>query len=168
VPVLVPAAVLAAILAAAPARAADPTEARREALARRVVAFALDLRREILAADAAAIAAHVPAEGLRCAGGMVPRDRVLRDLRAPRSWVHRNLFGDDAAGSGAPSSLRDFFRRAGEIEVAVVFERDEAAGPPGRACIRYRSRALVPPPVPLCAVELGGRLWLTESLYPCG
>jgi hypothetical protein len=161
---------LAALLAAAPdapATRADPLDARREAHARRIVALGLDLRREILAGDVAAIAARVPAEGLRCGDRIVPRDRVLRDLRTPSSWVHRTLFGAGTA-SGPPPSMREFFRRAGEVAVEVTYEPDPEAGPLGRACLRYRAPKLVAPVLPLCFVERRGAFWLVESLYPCG
>ena len=165
--------VLAALVAASPrdppARAADPLEAQREAIARRLVRIGDEIRREIEAGDAAALAARVPPEGLRCAGRVVPRARVERDLRAPHTWLHRRVFGDDrAAARGGDGSLRGFFRRAGDVAVAVAFEPEPAAGPLGRPCIRYRSGDVAPPLLPLCFVERRGTFWLTESLYPCG
>jgi hypothetical protein len=164
--------VLAALVAASPrdppARA-DSLDAQREAIARRLVRIGDEIRREIEAGDAAALAARVPPEGLRCAGRVVPRTRVERDLRAPHSWLHRRVFGEDgAAARGGDGSLREFLRRAGDVAVAVAFEQDPATGPLGRPCIRYRSGDVAPPLLPLCFVERRGTFWLTESLYPCG
>jgi hypothetical protein len=172
--VLVRALALAALLLAAPGATRPPPpgpppaeapDARREVAARRLIRAGLDLRRAIVAGDVNAILALVPPEGLRCAGAVVPRARVERDLRSPRSWLHRTLLG----ASGPPTSLREFLRRAGDdVAVAVTFEPDDAAGPLGRGCIAYRAPRLAPPVLPLCFVERRGTLWLVESLYPCG
>jgi hypothetical protein len=165
--------VLAALVAAGPrdppATPPDPLDPQREAMARRLVRLGGEIRRDVEAGNAAALAARVPPEGLRCAGRIVPRSRVERDLRAPGSWIHRRIFGAEGAGArGGEGSLREFFRTAGEVAVAVSFEADPSAGPMGRPCIRFRSRDAAPPLLPLCFVERRGELWFTESLYPCG
>jgi hypothetical protein len=160
-------AALLALLAGAPGGPADPVEAKREAAARRLVLLGRELRRAVEAGDAGAILARVPPEGLACGGRTIPRDRVERDLRSPGSWLHRTLLGA-GGGAGQPTSLREFFLRADEVAVEVAFEPDPAAGPTGRGCLSFRAPGLVPPVLPLCFVDRGGRYWLTESPYPCG
>jgi hypothetical protein len=148
----------------------DPLETRRAEIARDLVRLGTVLRREIAAGDAEAIGARVPLDGLRCGGSVVPRARVLRDLRAPRSWLHGVLFGGPGyvPRSGGAASLREFFQRAGEVSVAVSFEADQAAGPVGRPCLEFQALPLTAPPFPLCFASRGGSWVFTESLYPCG
>jgi hypothetical protein len=136
-------------------------------MARRVVALGSELRRAIEAGEAEAVLARVPAEGLACGDRTIPRARVERDLRAPRSWLHRTLFGR-GSGDRQPASLREFFLRADRVTVEVAFEPDPAAGPAGRACLSFRAARHPSPVLPLCFVDRGGRLWLTQSPYPCG
>lgn len=151
-------------------RAERALEARREAIAQELVKLGAVLQREIEAGDPGALAARVPAAGLRCAGQVVPRARVERDLREPSRWLHRTLFGAPGAapGRGAPESLRAFLARAKEVAVMVTFRRDPRAGPVGRPCLEFRARDLVNPAPPFCFEQQGRRWWLTESLYPCG
>ncbi|GAO04196.1 hypothetical protein [Anaeromyxobacter sp. PSR-1] len=142
-------------------------DARREAIAQEVIRLGAALQREIEAGDAGALLARVPADGLRCAGQVVPRARVERDLRDPSRWLHRTLFGPSDGGR-APGSLRAFLGRAKEVAVLVSFRRDPRAGPVGRPCLEFRARDLVNPAPPFCFEKQGRRWWLTESLYPCG
>lgn len=150
------------------ARAADPLERRREAIADELVKLGARLQREIEAGDVEAILARVPAAGLRCADRVVPRARLARELRDPRSWLHASLLGPGRAPPGPPRSLRAFFASAREVAVLVSFRRDARAGPVGLPCLEYRARDVAAPQVPLCFEARGGRWWLVESLYPCG
>ncbi|ACG75332.1 conserved hypothetical protein [Anaeromyxobacter sp. K] len=144
-------------------------DARREAIAQELLRIGGALQREIEAGDVGAVLARVPAEGLRCAGQVVPRARVERDLREPSRWLHQTLFGaPEGAGGGAPASLRALLVRAKEVAVMVSFRRDPRAGPVGRPCLEFRARDLVNPAPPFCFEKQGRRWWLTESLYPCG
>lgn len=144
-------------------------DARREAIAQELLRLAGALQREIEAGDAGALLARVPADGLRCAGQVVPRARVERDLREPSRWLHRTLLGPpEGADRGAPASLRAFLGQAKEVAVMVTFRRDPRAGPVGRPCLEFRARDLVNPAPPFCFEKQGRRWWLTESLYPCG
>lgn len=168
-----PLVVLAALAAAPSAPRPDPgdpaLEARRERIAGEILAVGAALRREIEAGDVAAVAARVPPSGLRCAGRVVPRARVARDLGNPRSWLHGLLFGGPGyePPPGAPASLRQFFRTAPEIGVLVAFQRDPGAGPVGRPCLDYRAPTLPTPGTPFCWERVSGRWLFTESLYPC-
>jgi hypothetical protein len=148
----------------------DPFEIRREEIARELVRLGEVLRREISAGDAEAVGARVPADGLRCGGRVVPRAKVLRDLRSPRSWLHGVLFGGPGyvPRAGGAASLRQFFQRSRDISVAVSFEKDESTGPVGRPCIVFQSGSPAPPPFPLCFANRGGSWVFAESLYPCG
>ena len=159
----------ALVLAATPAPR-DPLDARREAIAREIVRVGEAIRREVTAADVEAIASRVPADGLRCGDRLVPRKRVVRDLRTPASWMHGVLFGGPGYSprAGEAASLRDFFRRAGDVAYAVAFVPDDAAGPVGRPCLEFRARGPSAPPFPLCFAARNGRWIFTESLYPCG
>ncbi|MGC4001059.1 MAG: hypothetical protein QM767_27795 [Anaeromyxobacter sp.] len=116
-----------------------------------------------------ALAARVPPDGLRCGGRVIPRQRVLRELRDPASWVHGVLLGGPGASApaGQPASLRALFATAREVAVAVAFRGDPAAGPLGRPCLAYRAPGLVTPGAPLCFVRRGQEWLFTESLYPC-
>jgi hypothetical protein len=172
--------VLAAILAAAPhaPRAAapgpgpgvDPVEQRREAVAKELVRLGAELRRQIVAQDVDGIVARVPAGGLRCAGRVVPRAKVARDLRSPGSWLHDVFFGGPAyeTRQGAPRSVSELLRTGNEIAILVSFQPDARAGPAGRPCIDFRAKDVVTPGAPLCFEHRDGRWWFTESLYPCG
>lgn len=156
--------VLAAALAAA-----DPLEASRADVARELLRLAGDLRREIVAGDATALAARVPPDGLRCAGRSVPRAKVLRDLSTPGSWLHDTLFGRPGAPRGAaPSSVAELLRTTPDVAAAVAFVSDPRAAPLGRPCLEFRAAGVVTPGAPLCFERRDGRWWLTESLYPCG
>lgn len=146
----------------------DPLERRRAELAEELVKLGLAIQREIEAGDAAALLARVPADGLRCAGQVVPRARIERQLRRTDSWLHRTILAAPGGAPGArPASLRAFFAAAPEVAVLVAFRRDARAGPLGRPCIEYRARDLVAPAAPFCFEARGGRWWFTESLYPC-
>ncbi|WP_242394553.1 hypothetical protein [Anaeromyxobacter oryzisoli] len=154
----------------APPAPADALERRRAAIANEMVRLGAHLEKEIEAADAAAILARVPADGLSCGARVVPRARIARDLRDSSSWLHGVLFGGPgatAAAAGRPRSLRAFFAAAPEVAVLVAFRRDPRAGPVGRPCLEFRARDLATPGVPFCFEVRGGRWWLTESLYPC-
>ncbi len=154
---------------APPGRAADPLDRRRDAIAGEMVKLGARLQREIEAGDVEGILARVPAGGLRCADHVVPRARVARDLRDPRSWLRATLLGPPGRPPpGPPRSLRAFFAAAREVAVLVSFRRDARAGPVGLPCLEYRARDVTAPPVPLCFEAAGGRWWLAESLYPCG
>lgn len=162
---------LALLLAAgAPARPAAGAEAQRAAIAQELVKLGAALQAEIEAGDAEAVAARVPEDGLRCGERVLPRARVLRDLRGPGTWLNGVLFGDPGAPAprGEPASLRAFFAEAKEVAVLVAFARDPAAGAVGRPCLDFRARGLVNPARPFCFEKRKGRWWLTQSLYPCG
>jgi hypothetical protein len=169
---------VAALLAAAPpakpapgaARSdADALAARREAIANEILRLGAELQPAIEAGDPAPLLARVPDEGLRCAGRTVPKARIARDLRDPRSWLHGVFFGGPgyAAPPGTAPSLRTMLREAPEVQALVAFRSDEQAGPVGRPCLDFRTRDRATPGVPLCFERRGGRWWLTESLYPC-
>lgn len=158
---------LAAALAAAPPAAGDPLERRREEIARELLRVGEELRRQIVARDVRALLSRIPADGLRCAGQVVPRARVEADLATPGSWLHDTLLGARAP-RGGPASLAELLRTASDLALAVTFVRDESAAPVGRPCLEFRAKGLVTPPVPLCFESRGGRWWFTESLYPCG
>lgn len=153
-----------------PAAPKDAVERRREAIARELVRVGGELQHAIERGDSAAILARVPDDGLRCAGRVVPKAKVARDLRGPQTWLHGVLFGrtDVATQGGAPESLAALFRSAREIAVLVSFQPDPRAGPVGRPCVDFRAKGQPTPGAPFCFEERGGRWWLTESLYPCG
>jgi len=162
---------LALALAAGPPQDAagkGALEARRAALAREVIRLAPALQREIEAGNAKALLARVPAEGLRCAGRIVPRARVEHDLRTEGAWLHGVLFGGPGApaAEGQPASLQAFFAAAKEIQVVVGF-REDPRTPVGVPCLDFRARDTVTPGAPFCFEQRGGRWWLVESLYPC-
>jgi hypothetical protein len=162
---------LAAALAPPLARAApDAVEQRRSAIAKELVRLGAELQRQIVAKDVDALLARIPPEGLRCAGTVVPRAKVARDLRAPDRWLHGTFFGAPGAPQrpGAPPSLAAFLRSAREIAIVVFFQPDPRAGPAGRPCLDFRTKDLPTPGAPLCFEQRGGRWWFTESLYPCG
>jgi len=172
---VVRAAAVAALLAAAsPQPSAAPSERqleqRRAAIAKELVRLGAELRREIAAGDASALLARVPPDGLRCAGRIVPRAKVARDLRADGAWLHGVFFGGPGQPErrGAPASLAAFLRSATEVAILVSFEPDPRAGPIGRPCIDFRAKDLRTPGAPLCFEVRDGRWWFTESLYPCG
>ncbi|HEY6099527.1 MAG TPA: hypothetical protein VIW03_08860 [Anaeromyxobacter sp.] len=152
------------------ARSKEANERRREAIAREMVALATEIRRDIERGDAAALVARVPADGLRCGDRVVPRDRIARDLRSDRSWLHGVLFGGTgyAPPPGTFPSLAALFRSAQEVAVVVSFQPDPRAGPEGRPCLEFRSKASGTPGAPLCFERRGDRWWFAESLYPCG
>lgn len=166
-PLLVVAALAAPVAAAA--APAPSVERRRDEIARELIRLGGELQRAIEREDVAALVARVPPEGLRCAERVVPRERVERELRSERSWLHGVFFG----GPGhVPSpkvsrSLREFFREAREVAVLVAFRRYAAAGAVGLPCLDYRAPGLGTPGVPLCFEKRAGRWWFTESLYPC-
>jgi hypothetical protein len=161
---------LVPVAAAAAAPAQGTVERDRETTARALVRLGGELRDGIVAGDAGAILAHVPPEGLRCGGRIVPRAKVERDLRAPDSWLHGVFFGRaGAAGSrAAPASLAELFREHPRTAIVVGFVPDRRAGPAGRPCLDYRVEGVTTPGAPLCFEARGGRFWLTDSLYPCG
>jgi hypothetical protein len=165
------AAAVAALLAAwAPcaARAAeDPVEQRRSAIAKELVRLGAELERQIVAGDAEALLARVPASGLRCAGRIVPREKVARDLRREGAWLHGVFFGSGGT-ERAPTSLASFLRTAKEVAIVVSFHPDGRARSTGRPCLDFRAKDLPTPGAPLCFEERDGRWWFTESLYPCG
>jgi hypothetical protein len=167
-------ALLAVALAAAPQAPAappgDPLERRRDEVARALVHLGQELRREIVSGDARALAARVPADGLRCAGRLVPRSRVQRDLATPGSWLHDTILGAPGVhGSNtAPASLAELLRAQREVAITVSFVRDPRAEPLGRPCLEFRAKDVVGPTAPLCFEQRDGRWWFTESLYPCG
>jgi hypothetical protein len=168
------AAAAAALLAlAAPppgALSAQQVEQRRAEIARDLVRLGAELQREIVAEDADALLARVPAEGLRCAGRVVPRAKIARDLRGDGTWLHTVFFGAPGAAQrpGAPASLAAFLRTQREVAIAVSFHPDPRAGPVGRPCLDYRAKGVATPGAPLCFERRDGRWWFTESLYPCG
>jgi hypothetical protein len=164
-------ALLALALASAPAPAAagDAVERRRDQIAREVLAIGAEIRRELVSGDVSAIASRVPPDGLRCAGRLVPRARVERDLGTPGAWLHDALFGATApARTGAPRSLAELLRASPDLAMAVSFVPDARAGEVGRPCLEFRAKDVVSPGAPLCFERRDGRWWLTESLYPCG
>lgn len=149
----------------------DPAiERRRLEVARELVALAAHLQEEIVRGDTAALLARVPGDGLRCAGQVVPKERVARDLRRAGSWLHGVLFGGPgyAPKAGTPASLAALLRAAREVAVLVSFEPDPRAGPEGRPCLDFRVKGVPTPGAPFCFERRDGRWWFTESLYPCG
>jgi hypothetical protein len=100
---------------------------------------------------------------------VVPKARVARDLRDPRSWLHGVFFGGPGftPSPGMAPSLRALLRDAPEVQALVAFRRDARAGPLGRPCLDFRIRDLATPGAPLCFEARDGAWWLTESLYPC-
>ena len=163
-------ALLALALASAPAPAAagDAVERRRDQIAREVLAIGAEIRRELVSGDVSAIASRVPPDGLRCAGRLVPRARVERDLGTPGAWLHDALFGrKELAARGAPS-LASLLRSSHDVAMGVSFAPDPRAALFGRPCLEFRAKGAPPPGTPLCFEKRGGRWWLTESLYPCG
>ncbi len=166
---------VAALLAAAsgPGPARPPTDAveqRRAAIAKELVRLGAELGRQIVAQDADALLARVPPDGLRCAGRVVPRAKVARDLRGEGTWLHGVFFGGPGAAPrpGVPASLAALLRSVKEVAIQVSFQPDPRAGPAGRPCIDFRAKGLPTPGAPLCFEERNGRWWFTESLYPCG
>ena len=174
---------LAAVLGQAPAtpgaapgsagepagRAADPVEARRAAIASEMIRLGGDLRRDLVRADLDAVLARVPKEGLRCGTRLVPRSKVARDLRSPRSWLRGVLVGGTGyvPPKGVAPSLRALFQSSPEVAVLVAFAQDERVGPVGRPCIDFRARDLGTPGAPMCFESRGGKWLFTQSLYPC-
>jgi len=164
---------LASLCAAAPATpapaAGDPVEARRAAIAAELVKLGQVLRREIEAGDVDALLARVPADGLACGARVVPRAKVARDLRSPRSWLRGVFFGGPGfvPPKGVAPSLRALFHGSREVAVLVGFAADDAAGPEGRPCIDFRAKGLGTPGAPLCFEARQGRWLFTQSLYPC-
>lgn len=166
---------LALTLAAAPAAPSPKVDedaaldGRRARIADEIVRVGAELRREIEAGDVAAVAARVPPGGLRCGLRVVPRDRVVRDLGDPRSWLHGLLFGGPGytPRAGTPASLRAFFQTAPEIAALVAFQRDARAGPVGRPCLDFRAPTVATPGTPFCFERAGSRWVFTQSLYPC-
>ncbi len=157
--------------AAAQAPAGDALEQRRAEVARDLLRLGEELRREILADDAPALAGRVPPDGLRCAGRVVPRGRVQRDLSTPGSWLHDTLFGAPGARGtrGAPlGSVAELLRTSTEVAIAISFVQDPRAQPLGRPCLEFRAKGVTSPLAPLCFEQRDGRWWFTESLYPCG
>jgi hypothetical protein len=180
VPALVAAALAAAVGAAAaptptpshdaPGQAADALEPRRAEVARELLRVGEELRRELLAGDDRAIAARIPADGLRCAGRLLPRARVQRDLATPGSWLHDTLLGGGGvrAAGAPPVSVAEMLRASPEVAMAVSFVNDPRALPLGRPCLEFRGKDVQGPVAPFCFERRDGRWWLTESLYPCG
>jgi len=169
------AALLAALLvtASGPGTAGgapEPVEQRRAAVAKEMVRLAAELQRQIIAQDADALVARVPPDGLRCAGRVVPRAKVARDLRSNGTWLHGVFFGAPGAAprTSAPASLAGLLRSGKEIAVVVSFQPDPRAGPTGRPCIDFRAKGVATPGAPLCFEQRNGRWWFAESLYPCG
>jgi hypothetical protein len=157
---------LAARGAPSPAKHADPLEQRREAIAREILTIAGALRGAIVRGDAATILERVPASGLRCGERVIPRARVMHDLRTPGTWLHEVFFG--AGGTAeSPRSLQVFLRGAREVAMVVAFRVDPAAGPVGRPCLDFRVKGVATPGAPLCFEQRAGRWWLVQSLYPC-
>jgi len=156
--------------AAEPAgRAADPVEARRAAIAGELIRLGGTLRHELETEDVEALLARVPADGLRCGTRIVPRAKIARDLRTPRSWLRGVLFGGPGytPPRGTAASLKALFAGHEQVAVLVAFAQDERSGPVGRPCIDFRARGIGTPGVPFC-FEAKGAAWLfTQSLYPC-
>jgi hypothetical protein len=150
------------------APAAAALEERRAEVARQVLRLAGRLQREIQAGDAAALAARVPPEGLRCGDQLVPRAHVERDLRTEGSWLHAALFGGPgaAAAPGRPGSLRALLSTAREVAAVISF-RPDPRSELGIPCLEFRTRDAAGPEVPLCFEQRAGRWWFTQSLYPC-
>lgn len=150
-------------------RADDAVEARRAAIATEMIRLGGDLRRDIERGDVDALLARVPEGGLRCGTRIVPRARVARDLRSPRSWLRGVLLGGPGhvPPKGVAPSLRALFDEAPEVAVLVAFAEDERSGPVGRPCIDFRAREVGTPGAPLCFESRGGRWLFTQSLYPC-
>jgi hypothetical protein len=165
-------------LAAPPGGSPEHLEQRRAEIARELVRLGAELERQIVAQDADALLARVPPDGLRCAGRVVPRAKVARDLRGGvardrrggGTWLHGVFFGGAGAPArpGAPTSLAAFLRSQREVAIIVSFRADPRAGPVGRPCIDYRAKGVATPGAPLCFERRDGRWWFTESLYPCG
>ncbi len=155
---------------AAAAESRDALDRRRDAIARELIVLGAEVRRAIERGDAAALVARVPRDGLRCAGRLVPRERVARDLLSERSWLHGVFFGGPgyAPRPGTAASLAALFRTHGEVAVVVSFDPDPRAGPTGRPCLDFRAKDSGTPGAPLCFERRGERWWFTESLYPCG
>ncbi len=169
------AATVAALLAAASGPGpADPhtdaVEQRRAVIAKELVQLGVELGRQIVAQDTDALLARVPPDGLRCAGRVVSRAKVARDLRGEGTWLHAVFFGGAGATPrpGVPASLAAFLRSAKEVAILVSFQPDPRAGPAGRPCVDFRAKDLPTPGAPFCFEERNGRWWFTESLYPCG
>jgi hypothetical protein len=150
--------------------AARSLDDQRTAIAQELVRLGATLQAEIEAGNVDAVATRIPQDGLRCGERVLPRERVLRDLRGPDTWLHAVLFGapNESARRGEPASLRAFLAGAKEVAVLVAFARDARAGPAGRPCLDYRAKDLVNPARPFCFEKQGGTWWLTQSLYPCG
>jgi hypothetical protein len=167
-------ALLVLAIAAAPgpaqgAQGSPEVERRRAEVAREVLVAGTELRRALVGGDASALLARVPPEGLRCAGRVVPRARVERDLRTPGAWLHDALFGGAAPeGARAPRALAEVLRAHPDAAMAVSFVEDPRAGEVGRPCLEYRAKDVGASPAPLCFERRAGRWWLAESLYPCG
>jgi hypothetical protein len=163
-------AALAAFLSVAPVPNDRAVERERVAIANEMVRVGAAVQRDVERADAAALLARVPADGLRCGARRIPRARVQRDLRNPRSWLHGMLFGGPGFTpiTGGSTSLRAFFAEAEEVAVLVGFQRDTRAGAVGRPCIEYRAPKLPDPAFPLCFERRDGAWWFADSLYPCG
>ncbi len=159
-------AVLALTLAASSSSAA--LEQRRADIARDILRLAGRLQGEIERGDVAAVLARIPPDGLRCAGTLVPRARVERDLRTEGSWLHGVIFGGPGAtaSAGQPSSLKALFATAKEIAVVVGFREDPRSAV-GIPCLDYRAKNTITPGAPLCFEKRNGKWWFTESLYPC-
>jgi hypothetical protein len=149
---------------------AQQVEQRRAEIARELVRLGAELQREIVAENAEALLARVPADGLRCAGRVVPRAKVARDLRGNGTWLNAVFFGPvgPAPRPGAPASLAAFLRTQREVAITVSFQPDPRAAPVGRPCIDFRAKGAATPGAPLCFEHRDGRWWFTESLYPCG
>ncbi|HEX9241724.1 MAG TPA: hypothetical protein VF875_04720 [Anaeromyxobacter sp.] len=166
---MTPALLLLALAAAPGPTSAADVERRRTEVAREILSLGPELRREVVAEDAHALAVRVPPDGLRCAGRTVPRARVERDLRTPGAWLHDALFGGAApARAGAPRSLAELLRGSSDVAMAVSFAKDPRAGDVGRPCLEFRAKDLAASAAPLCFERRDGRWWLAESLYPCG
>ena len=161
-------ALLALSLAAAPAPA-EVLERRRAEIAQEVLRVGAELRRAFVTGDVPAIVSRIPPEGLGCAGRVVPRAHVERDLRTSGTWLHDTLFGGATpASAGVPRSLAKLLRSSPQVAMAVSFVKDPRAGEVGRPCLEFRARDVATPGAPFCFERRDGRWWLTESLYPCG
>ncbi len=158
-----------ALAVAAPPPSEAALEGQRAEVAKQILQLSARLQRDVEKGDAAALAARVPAEGLRCAGQVVPRARVEKDLRTEGAWLHDVLFGGPSAVSpapGQPASLRAMFATAKEIAAVVEFRADPRS-PLGIPCLEYRVKNTLTPGAPFCFEKRGGKWWFTESLYPC-
>jgi hypothetical protein len=147
---------------------AQQVEQRRAEIARELVRLGAEIQREIVAENADALIARVPSDGLRCAGRVVPRAKVARDLRGGGTWLNAVFFGPPGASPRAPASLAAFLRAQREVAITVSFQADPRAAPVGRPCIDFRAKGASTPGAPLCFEQRDGRWWFTESLYPCG